>query len=200
MKLTALAVAIVLAALTGPPLSAQPAQPSRVSAENLDYSRELPVGTEVDVRLLHPVSAGGATIPGTVKARTVVPLYKGSRLLIPAGAVLSGPVAALERPRVEGDPARLTVTFSQLQVGTRLYWVEVALAEVLDCASGSNAGHYPAHVADGEVKGGTIATASCRPTTAVESDGAIVWHEGETPTLPAGTVLRLRFSGVVVID
>lgn len=57
---------------------------------------ELPVGTELDVRLQTTLTSRTARVEDRVEATTLVDLYKGDQVLVPAGSVLSGSVTSVD--------------------------------------------------------------------------------------------------------
>ncbi|MBI2835867.1 MAG: hypothetical protein HYX76_15720, partial [Acidobacteria bacterium] len=55
----------------------------------------VPVNTELDVRLQTQLSSATAQVEDRFEATTVVDLYRGDRLLVPAGSVLRGVVTSV---------------------------------------------------------------------------------------------------------
>ena len=53
-------------------------------------NREIPAGSEVDVRLVTRLSSDDAQVEDRVEATTMVDLYQGDDLLVPAGSMLEG--------------------------------------------------------------------------------------------------------------
>ena len=65
-------------------------------------AREIPSGTEVDVRLQSRLDSKEAMVEDRVEATTLVDLYQGNQLLVPAGSLLVGHVTAVQP--ATGDP------------------------------------------------------------------------------------------------
>ena len=56
---------------------------------------EIPVGTEVDVRLVTPLTSDTAQVEDRVEATTMVDLYDGNDMIVPAGSVMTGWVTSV---------------------------------------------------------------------------------------------------------
>ena len=76
---------------------------SRVAA------RRIPDGQEIDVRLERELNSGTAQVEDRFEATTVVDMYDGNRVLIPAGSVMRGVVSSVDKAianRPEGQSDR----------------------------------------------------------------------------------------------
>ena len=110
-------------------------------------SDEIPVGTEIDVRLLDPLSSGRNQVEDRFRATTIVDLRMGDRVLIPAGSEMRGVITSLEKAGRVDRKGNMTLAFDQITVdGTR----------------------YPMHgtvtkAFEGEMKGEVGSLASARP-------------------------------------
>ena len=60
-------------------------------------SAEIPVGTELDVRLQSPLNSGTATVEDVIEATTMVDLSTTGNVLIPAGSRVRGIVSSVNR-------------------------------------------------------------------------------------------------------
>lgn len=166
------------------------------------HPRELPVGTELDVRLQGGLNSGTVNIEDRVTATTVVDLYKGDMLLVPAGSVLSGIVTAVDRASRTDRTGRLSVRFDRLRVGERTYEIQGAVVDALksDGLKGE-AGRIGVGAGVGAILGGILGgTKGAIAGILIGAGGAVVATEGKDVDLPAGTVLRVRLDSALVIE
>ena len=115
------------------------------------------MGTEVDVRLQTELTSDTAQVEDRFEATTVVDLYEGNRVLIPAGSVMRG-ARDVGQPRVadrsEGQPDR---AFNQITVNGRNYPMRGTVTETIE-SSGikGEIGRIGAGSAVGAIIGGII--------------------------------------------
>lgn len=78
----------------------------------------LPYGSELEVRLLNKVSSRGSHLGDSVEAALITPLFDKSRLLLPAGVVVSGTITHIDRLGLglRHTVARLDLHFTQLHL------------------------------------------------------------------------------------
>ena len=74
----------------------------------------IPAGREVDTRLQTHLDSETAQVEDRVEATTMVDLYQGNDLLIPAGAVLEGYVSSVDRASRTDRKGELTIMFTRL--------------------------------------------------------------------------------------
>src|SRR5262249_22652812 len=79
-------------------------------------SGEIPVGTEIDVRLLDPLSSGRNQVEDRFRATTVVDLRIGDRVVIPAGSEMRGIITSLEKAGRLDRKGNMTLPFDQITV------------------------------------------------------------------------------------
>ena len=91
------------------------------AANNRFGDEEIPVDTELDVRLQQELSSDTAMVEDRFEATTVVDLFQNDRLVVPAGSRLRGVVSAVDRASRTDRRGSLTVTFDQMTVGGRTY-------------------------------------------------------------------------------
>src|SRR4026208_112522 len=58
---------------------------------------QIPAGTEVDVRLQTGLTSDTAQVEDRVEATTLIDLYDGNQMLVPAGSLLTGWVTSVDR-------------------------------------------------------------------------------------------------------
>ena len=76
--------------------------------------REIPVGTEIDVRLVDGLSSGRNQVEDRFVATTVVDLQLGERVVIPAGSELRGIVSSVDKAGRVDRKAGLTLAFDRI--------------------------------------------------------------------------------------
>ena len=104
----------------------------RDTTANSRRTREIPSGTEVDVRLQTRLDSKEAMVEDRVEATTLVDLYQGSELLVPAGALLVGHVTAVEKATRLERKGSITVEFSRLTVNGRTHEVQATVTQALE--------------------------------------------------------------------
>ena len=156
--------------------------------------RGIPVGTEVDVRIQSELTSDNAQVEDRFEATTVVDLYEGNRVLIPAGSVMRGLVTSVNRASRTDRKGSLTVQFNQITVNGRNYPMRGTVTETIE-SSGvkGEIGRIGAGSAVGAIIGGIIGGAKgALIGVLVGGGGTMVATEGKDVTLPAGTILRVR--------
>ena len=95
-------------------------------------TREIPAGTEVDVRLQTRLDSKEAMVEDRVEATTLVDLYQGSELLVPAGSLLVGHVTAVEKATRLERKGSVTVEFSRLSFNGRTRDVRATVTQAME--------------------------------------------------------------------
>lgn len=184
------------------PAPAPAPAPATRPAQTASRSGEVPVGTELDVRLQSPLNSGTAAVEDRFEATTLVDLSQDGRTIIPAGSVMRGVVTVVEPATRTNRTARMTVSFDQVTVANRAYPIRVTVTEAIEgegirgetTRAGAGAGI-------GAVIGGLLGgVKGAIAGILVGGGGAIAATEGRQVELPAGSVLRVRFDSAVVIQ
>ena len=161
--------------------------------------RELPSGSEVDVRLQTPLTSDTAQVEDRVEATTMVDLYRGDELLVPAGSMLEGYVSSVDRASRTDRQGSLTIMFTKLTVNGRAHDVRAYVTQALE--SEGLKGELPrvgAGAGIGAIIGGILGgTKGAIAGILIGSGGVLAATEGKDVHLPAGTVLRVRFDAPV---
>src|SRR5690606_28642588 len=154
----------------------------------------IPVGTEIDVRLQNRLSSDDAQVEDRFEATTVVDLYEGDRVLIPAGSVVRGIVSSVDRATRTDRKGSLTLSFDQITVNGRSYPMRATVTEAIESKGiRGEAGRIGAGSAVGAIIGGIIGgVRGALLGVLIGGGGTIAATEGKDVTLPAGTILRLR--------
>ena len=154
----------------------------------------IPVGTEIDVRLQTQLSSDDAQVEDRFEATTVVDLYEGNRVLIPAGSVVRGIVSAVDRASRTDRKGSLTVSFDQVTVSGRTYPMRGTVTQAIESEGiRGEVGRIGAGSAVGAIIGGIIGgVRGALLGVLIGGGGTIAATEGKDVTLPAGTILRVR--------
>lgn len=157
-------------------------------------TRGIPVGTEIDVRTQIELTSDTAQVEDRFEATTVVDLYEGNRVLIPAGSVMRGIVTSVNKASRSDRKGSLTLLFNQVTVNGRNYQMRGTVVDAIE-SSGirGEAGRIGAGSAVGAIIGGIIGgVKGALIGVLVGGGGTMVATEGKDVTVPAGTVLRVR--------
>jgi len=164
--------------------------------------RIIRVGTEFDVRLQTPLNSGTAKVEDPVEATTMVHLYQGDDLLVPAGSVLTGYVAAVDPASRSDRKGSLSISFTRLTVSGRTHDAKILVTQALESEGlKGEVGRIGAGSAVGAILGGILGGVKGAITgILVGGGGVLVATEGKNVDLPSGTVLRVRLDSPVSLD
>ena len=179
-------------AARGSTVSDSDRRPNRVaSTEDAD----VPVGTELDVRLQQALSSKTAQVEDRFEATTMVDVSDDrDRVLIPAGSVLRGVVSSVNKAgRIERQ-GKMTLAFDQVTVKGRDYPLRATVTQALESEGiRSEAGKIGAGAGVGAIIGGILGgLKGAMAGILIGAGGTVAATEGTDVELPAGTVLRLR--------
>jgi hypothetical protein len=173
----------------------RPPRDSRYGTGQARGGRELPAGSEVDVRLITRLDSDEAQVEDRVEATTMVDLYQGDVLLVPAGSLLTGYVSSVDRASRTDRKGSLTVMFTRLTVNGREHEVRAYVTQALE--SEGLKGEIPrvgAGAGVGAIIGGILGGVKGAITgILIGAGGVLVATEGKDVELEPGTVLRVRF-------
>ncbi len=93
---------------------------------------EVPAGQEIDVRLERELSSDTAQVEDRFTATTVVDLYQGNDVLIPAGSTLRGVVSSVNKATRTDRKGSLTVAFDQVTIRGRSYPIRATVTQALE--------------------------------------------------------------------
>ncbi|MDQ3418236.1 MAG: hypothetical protein M3541_05555 [Acidobacteriota bacterium] len=157
-------------------------------------STAIPAGQEIDVRLQMPLNSATAQVEDRFEATTIVDLFRGDEVLIPAGSVMRGVVRTVDRATRTDRKGQLTVSFDQVTVRGRTYPMRGTVTEAIE-SSGmkGEAGRIGAGAGVGAIIGGILGgVKGALLGVLIGGGGTIAATEGQDVTLDAGTILRLR--------
>ena len=160
---------------------------------------EIPAGTEVDVRLTTALTSDTAQVEDRVEATTLIDLYNGSTLIVPAGSLLTGWVTSVDRADRINRKGSLTVEFNRIRVNNRTYDTKAYVTQALESEGiKGETGRIGAGSAVGAIIGGILGgVKGAVAGILIGGGGVIAATEGKDVHLPEGTVLRVRFDSSV---
>ena len=155
---------------------------------------EIPVGTEIDVRLQNALNSGTNQVEDRFEATTLVDVGVNSRIVIPAGSLMRGVLTQVEPATRTNRTARMTVSFDQVTVKGRDYPLRATVTQALESEGiRGEAAKIGAGAGVGAIIGGILGGfKGAMAGILIGGGGTIAATEGTDVELPAGTVLRLR--------
>ena len=154
----------------------------------------IPVGQEIDVRLQTELTSDSAQVEDRFEATTVVDLYSGNEVLIPAGSSVRGIVSSVNRASRTDRKGSLTVAFDQVTVNGRSYPMRGTVTQALESEGmKGEIGRIGAGSAVGAILGGILGGGKgALLGVLIGGGGTIAATEGKDVHLPPGSVLRVR--------
>jgi len=155
---------------------------------------EVPAGQQIDVRLESELSSATAQVEDRFRGTTVVDLYQGNDVLIPAGSTLRGVVSSVDKATRTDRKGSMTVAFDQITIRGRNYPIRGTVEQALESEGiKGEAGKIGAGAGVGAILGGILGGAKgALLGVLIGGGGTIAATPGKDVTLPAGTVLRVR--------
>jgi hypothetical protein len=162
---------------------------------------EVPIGAEIDVRLERELSSATVQVEDRFSATTMVDLYQGNDVLIPAGSVLRGVVSSVNKATRTDRKGSLTVAFDQISVRGRSYPIHGTVTQALESEGiKGEAGKIGAGAGVGAIIGGILGgTKGALLGILIGGGGTIAATEGKDVVLPAGSVLRVKFDQPLLV-
>jgi hypothetical protein len=170
-------------------------------AEPSQRSGEIAVGQELDARLQTPLSSQTAEVEDRFEATTLVDLYQGSTLMVPAGSVMRGVVSGVERASRVDRRGSLTLTFDQMTVAGRTYRIRASVTQALEGPGvKGEVGKMTTGAAAGAIIGGILGGfQGAAVGILIGGGGSLLALPGTNVKVEAGTVLRVRFDAPVAL-
>jgi hypothetical protein len=168
---------------------------------NRRTDRSIPAGTELDVRLQTPLTSKTAVVEDRVEATTVVDLYEGDDLMVPAGSLIAGNVTAVDKASRTDRKGSVTVEFTRLTVDGRTTNVRATVTDAIESEGiKGEVGKIGAGAGVGAIIGGILGGVKGAITgILIGGGGVLVATEGKDVDLPAGSLLRVRFDDAVLL-
>jgi hypothetical protein len=176
--------------------TAAPASPARTTtqARTPASSMDVPVGTELDVRLQQTMSSATALVEDRFEATTLVDLSEGNRVIIPAGSVMRGVVSSVNKAGRIDRKGSMTLAFDQVTVKGKAYPIRATVTQAIESEGvKAEAGKIGTGAGVGAIIGGILGGfKGALAGILIGGGGTIAATEGQDVELPAGTVLRVR--------
>jgi hypothetical protein len=155
---------------------------------------DVPVGTELDVRLQDSLSSNRNQVEDRFEATTMVDLREGDRVIVPAGSVLRGVVSSVQEAGRLDRQGRMTLAFDQITIDGRTYPLRATVMQALESEGvRGEAARIGTGAGVGAIIGGILGGFKGAITgILIGAGGTIAATEGTDVELPAGTVLRVR--------
>jgi hypothetical protein len=163
---------------------------------------EIPVGTEVDVRLQNSLNSGTAQVEDRFEATSVADVVVGGRVAIPSGSVVRGVVTAVEPGTRTNRTSKMTVSFDQVTVNGRSYPMRGTVTQAIE-GDGirGEAGRTAAGAGVGAIIGGILGGfKGALAGILIGGGGTIAATEGKEVELPQGSILRVHLDSPIQID
>ena len=163
--------------------------------------REIPVGTEIDVRLVDGLSSGRNQVEDRFVATTVVDLQLGERVVIPSGSELRGIVSGVDKAGRVDRKAGLTLAFDRITLDGREREIR---GIVTDTIEGKGVKGEVAKIGTaagaGAIIGGILGGVKGAIAGVLIGGGGIVAATpGKDVEIEPGTILRVRLDQPPVI-
>ena len=155
---------------------------------------DVPVGTELDVRLQQSLSSATAMVEDRFEATTLVDLTTNERVMIPAGSVMRGVVSAVTKTTRLERKGSLTLAFDQVRINGRDHPIRGTVTQAIESEGvRGEAGKIGAGAGVGAIIGGILGgVKGAIAGILIGGGGTIAATEGKDVELAAGTVLRVR--------
>ena len=165
-------------------------------------SLEIPVGTEVDVRLQNSLNSGTAQVEDRFEGTTVADVNVDGRVAIPSGSVVRGVVTAVEPGTRTNRTSKMTVSFDQVTVNGRSYPIRGTVTQAIEGEGiRGEAGRTAAGAGVGAIIGGILGGfKGALAGILIGGGGTIAATEGKEVELPQGSILRVRLDSPIQID
>ena len=165
-------------------------------------SVEVPVGTEIDVRLQNTLNSGTAQVEDRFEGTTLADVTVDGRLAIPAGSIFRGVVTAVEPGTRTNRTSKITVSFDQVTLNGRSYPIRGTVTQAIEGEGiRGEAGRTAAGAGVGAIIGGILGGfKGALAGILIGGGGTIAATEGKEVELPQGSVLRVRMDSPVQID
>ncbi len=162
---------------------------------------EIPVGQELDVRLQVRLNSGENQVEDRFDTTTIVDLYQGDAVLVPAGSVLRGVVSQVDRAGRADRKGSLTLHFDEMVVRGRTHPIRASVTQALESEGvRGEVGRIATGSAIGAIIGGILGGGQgLLAGILIGGGGSMVALPGKDVDVPAGTILRVRFDSPVTV-
>jgi len=161
----------------------------------------IPVGQEMDVRLRERLSSETAKVEQRFETTTVVDLVQDGRVLVPAGSVVEGVVAEVDKAGRVDRSGSLMLTFDRMRVRGQSHDIRASATQAFE-SNGirGEAGTAGVGAGLGGIVGGILGgVKGAILGAAIGAGGAIAATDGKDVNLPVGAIVRIRMDSPVRI-
>ncbi len=168
---------------------------SRNTAGARGSANEVPVGTEIDVKLQTTLNSGAVQPEQRFEATTAVDLKSDNgQVMIPAGSVVRGVVSDVKSAGRVERKASMTLAFDQITIRGRNYPMRGTVTPFEGAGVKGDAQKIGTGAGVGAIIGGILGGfKGALAGILIGGGGVVAATEGQEVNLPAGTVLRVRF-------
>ncbi|HEY3885466.1 MAG TPA: hypothetical protein VGL62_09685 [Vicinamibacterales bacterium] len=178
-----------------PPPPGAPAPYGGVTEQQVSQPGVVPAGQQLDVRVDNDLSSATAQVEDRFTAKTVVDVYQGNDILIPAGSELRGVVSSVTKASRMDRKGTLTLAFDQITVGGKMYPLHATVTQALEGGGvKSDAGKIGTGAGVGAILGGILGgVKGAALGILIGGGGTLAASAGSDVTLSAGSMLRITF-------
>jgi len=160
----------------------------------------IPVGTLFDVRLQTPLGSGTSQVEDRFEATTVLDLTRDGRVVVPAGTVMRGVVAAVDKASRGDRKGSLTLTFDRIVVKGAAHEIKGTVTEATEGSTANEVKKVGGAAAAGAVIGAILGGGKGAAIGAMIGGGGMVAATpGSDVTLPVGTILTVRLDTALTV-
>lgn len=160
----------------------------------------VPVGTLLDVRLQSTLSSATAAVEDRFDATTVHDVVQAGRVVIPAGSVVRGVVAAVDKATRGDRTGSLTLRFDRITIRGRTYTMKATVTDKVEAGTKEEVGKIGGAAAAGAIVGAILGGGKGAAIGAILGGGGMVAATpGTDVEVPAGTVLWIRLDTELVV-
>jgi hypothetical protein len=174
--------------------SSSAAPTASASRSSSGTAMDVPVGTELDVRLQQSLSSATAQVEDRFEATTMVDLKQGDRVIVPAGSMMRGVVSSVTKTTRTERKGSLTLAFDQVRVNGRDYPIRATVTQAIESEGiKGETTKIGAGAGVGAIIGGILGGAKgALAGIVIGGGGTLAATEGKDVEVAAGTVLRVR--------
>jgi hypothetical protein len=174
--------------------SSSAAPTASASRSSSGTQMDVPVGTELDVRLQQSLSSATAQVEDRFEATTMVDLKQGDRVIIPAGSMMRGVVSSVTKTTRTERKGSLTLAFDQVRTNGRDYPIRATVTQAIESEGiKGETTKIGAGAGVGAIIGGILGGAKgALAGIVIGGGGTLAATEGKDVEVAAGTVLRVR--------
>lgn len=160
----------------------------------------VPVGTLFDVRLQTPLGSGTSQVEDRFEATTVLDFTRDGRVVVPAGTVVRGVVAAVDKASRGDRKGSLTLTFDRMVVKGVTHEIKGTVTEATEGSTSNEVKKVGGAAAAGAVLGAILGGGKGAAIGAIIGGGGMVAATpGSDVNLPAGAILTVRLDTALTV-